>query len=421
MNKIAVIGTGISGMAAGYFLRNDHDVTFFERNDYAGGHTNTLLIDEDGKEIAIDSAFMVYNKITYPNFIRLLDELEVETQKTSMSFSVSHQPSGLEYSGTGFKGIFAQRRNMVNPKYYQMLLEIMRFNKISREVLDDERYRDYSLGQYVQEKNFSRDMVEKYLVPMSSAVWSMPVKAMMDFPILTLVRFFKNHGFLGVTTTYQWWTVTGGSRNYRDKILSHFQNKVHINRGIKKVVKKEDGVYLTDSKGEEHVFDKVIIAAHADQAIEMLGDQFEKEKQLLSYFPYQKNRCCLHTDEKVMPKTKRAWSSWNYRIINDDPENYVTSTIYYMNSLQKVSDKKNYFVSVNDAGEVDPSKVLWETEYDHPLFDGGSIKGQDQLPSLNEQGPVYFCGAYFKYGFHEDGLKSGIDVAEKILGRSVWS
>ena len=421
MSSIAVIGTGISGMAAGYFLRNDYDVTFFERNDYAGGHTNTLLIDEDGKEIAIDSAFMVYNKITYPNFVRLLDELNVETKKTKMSFSVSHQPSGLEYSGTGFNGIFAQKRNLISPRYYKMLLEIMRFNKTSIEVLEEEKYCDYSLKQYVDEKKFSRDMVEKYLIPMSSAVWSMPVTKMMDFPIVTLVRFFKNHGFLGVTTTYQWWTVAGGSRHYRDKVLSHFKGKVHIERGIINITKEDSGVRITDSRGEMHTFDKVIVAAHSDDAIAMLDEQFQEEKKLLAQCQYQKNRCCLHTDESIMPKAQGAWSSWNYRILNDNPENYLTSTIYHMNSLQNVSENKNYFVSVNDAGEVDPSKVLWEREYAHPLFDLGSIKAQKQLPQLNENGQVYFCGAYFGYGFHEDGLKSGIDVAEKILGKDVWS
>lgn len=421
MKKIAIIGTGISAMAAGYFLKDAYDITFFEKNGYPGGHTNTLMVDDDGDLIPIDSAFMVYNEVTYPYLTRLFKELDVETKNTNMSFSVQYTPSGLEYCGTGLSGLFAQRRTLLNPWHIRMLLDINRFNKDSLEVLDDPKYRDYSLEQYVKEHQYSKDMVYKYLIPMSSAVWSTPMDLMLKFPVVTLVRFFKNHGFLGLKTQHQWRTVVGGSESYKDKILAYFKGKVHLNRGIKKIERKESNVIIKDIEDKEYTFDKVICAAHADQTLPMLSGATAKEKDFLSKFKYQPNKATLHTDKSIMPKTKRAWSAWNYRITKDKNKNILPSTIYHMNKLQGVSEKNDYFVSINDAGEIDRSKVIWEKEYMHPLFSVEANKIQDRLPELNEKGPLYFCGAYFRYGFHEDGFVSGMNVAEKILNRKVWS
>ena len=420
MARIAIVGTGIAAMSAGYFLQKDHDITFFEKNDYIGGHTNTLMVDEDGQQIPIDSAFMVYNEVTYPNLTRLFERLDVETKNTNMSFSVQHLPSELDYCGTGLNGLFAQRRNLLNPKHYKMLMDINRFNKESIEVLNDSQYAEYSIDRYINEKGYGKDILYKYLIPMSSAVWSTPTEMMLEFPIVMLVRFFKNHGFLGLNTQHQWKTVEGGSRNYRAKLMANLNDRVQLNNGIVSVKRNEDHVVLEDAKGSEHKFDKVILGSHADQTLKMLKDKTDLEETLLSKFPYLENRVTLHTDESIMPKTKLAWSSWNYRIKENEKGQLDTSTIYYMNKLQGVSQNRDYFISVNELNEVDRSKIIWEHTYMHPLFGIDSIQIQPRLKELNKDGRVYFCGAYFRYGFHEDGLLSGIDVAKSILGRDVW-
>lgn len=419
MERIAIIGTGVSAMSAAYFLRNDYDVTFFEKDDYAGGHTNTLTIDEDGTPIYIDSAFMVFNHVTYPNLLKFFRQLDIKEKNTNMSFSVQHLPSGLEYCGTGLNGLFAQRKNLLSWKHIRMLLDINRFNKEAIEVLEDKHFIGYSIRNYFDEKGYGQAMLEQYLIPMSSAVWSTPPEQMLDFPIVTLVRFFKNHGFLGMTTQHQWKTLIGGSRQYRDKVMAMFPDRVHLNSEVVQVLRKPDGVELSLKDGNKHVFDRVIIASHADQSLRLLGDPTELERTLLSKFKYQPNQATLHTDDALMPKTRLAWSAWNYRIKKKE-DRLVPQTIYYMNRLQHVSQKKDYFVSINDDGDIDRSKIIWQKEYAHPLFDVGAIQAQDDLPKLNDNGKTFFCGAYFKYGFHEDGFTSGMNVAQKILNREVW-
>ena len=416
MESIAIIGTGIAGMGAAYFLKDRYDITFYERNNYPGGHTNTLTVDEDGKPIYIDSAFMVYNEKTYPNLTRLFRELDVKTMPTDMSFSVQHLSSGLEYCGTGLSGLFAQRKNIVSPSHWKMLLEMNRFNQEAIEILEADQYLSYSLYDYVKEKGYSDNFFYKFLVPISSAVWSTPPDLMLKFPAVTLVRFFKNHGFMGLTGHYQWRTVVEGSQRYRERILMPFKDKILLNNPIKEVRRQDGKVLVLDSRGEKREYDKVILASHADESLNILGDPTQQERDLLSKFKYQKNRAILHTDESIMPKEKRAWSSWNYRIGKKQP-----STIYWMNNLQQVSDKRNYFVSINAAGEVNPSKVLWDSEYTHPIYNVDSIQAQKELAELNKNGVVFFCGSYFKYGFHEDALTSGLDVARAITGEPLWN
>lgn len=419
MEKIAIIGTGVSGMSAAYFLRQNYDITFFEKEDYAGGHTNTLTIDEDGRAVHIDSAFMVFNHETYPNLIRFFRELGIEEKNTNMSFSVQHLSSGLEYCGTGLNGLFAQRKNILSPRHVNMLLDINRFNKEALEVLTDDKLAGLSIAEFFEERSYGEDMLNKYLIPMSSAVWSTPPEQMLDFPILTLIRFFKNHGFLGLKTQHQWKTVVGGSRMYRDKVMAMFKNKVYLNKGVEKIYRRDNKIEINTVKGEKQMFDKVIIAAHAPEALKLLGDPSEQESELLQHFKYQKNTTTLHTDASIMPRTKLAWSAWNYRI-KERGGRVVPSTIYYMNKLQHVSENKDYFVSINSDNDIDPEKIIWEKDYEHPLFDLKAIKAQEELPKLNDNGQTFFCGAYFKYGFHEDGFTSGMNVAEKILGMKMW-
>ncbi len=416
MQRIAIVGTGISGMAAAYALRGRYAITFYEKESFPGGHTNTLTVNEDGKDIFIDTAFMVYNEPTYPLLTRLFKELHVETKTTDMSFSVSHQASGIEFSGTGFDGLFSQRKNIFNASFWKLLLDIQRFSRESGEVLDNPRYESYSLAQYVNEKKYGPDLLNKFLIPMSSAVWSTPAAGMLVFPVATLVRFFTNHCFLGLKDHLQWRTCVGGSRQYRDKLLAVVKPTLLTGRAVKAVKRQRDGVMITDVSGVTESYDKVILACHSDEALAMLTDPTDLERELLSHFAYHRNRGCLHTDERVMPSTRKAWSSWNYRTQVDGH----ATTVYWMNKLQGVSDKKNYFMSINDPGIIDPSKIIYKTLFSHPVYNVASQSKQQHLPKLNMNGQVYFAGAYFRYGFHEDGLMAGIAAAEALAGEKLW-
>ncbi|MEO6882978.1 MAG: FAD-dependent oxidoreductase [Bacteroidia bacterium] len=413
MKKIAIIGTGIAGMGCGHLLKGIFDITFFEQNDYVGGHTNTITITEDGKDIFIDTGFMVFNHVTYPNLTALFAELNVPTKKTTMSFSVQHKPTNLEYCGSSLNGLFAQRKNIFSPRFIKMLLQINRFNEESLKLLDSKDSEHITLKEYAERNGYKKDLLYKYLIPMSAAVWSTPIDSMLDFPAATLIRFFKNHGFLGLKTQHQWYTVCNGSKSYRDIIMASFKNKVFVNNAVVKVKRENDQVKLTFKNGENKFFDKVIIAAHANQALKILENPSENEFRILSNFKYQKNKAILHTDESVMPKNKKIWSAWNY-LMDEKNNQIMPSTIYYMNALQQVSDKKNYFVSINDSGNIAENKILKTIDYEHPLFDVAAIKAQKELSILNQSEQIYFCGSYFNYGFHEDAFASAIQVADII-------
>lgn len=400
-------------MGCGHFLKEKYDITFYEQNDYVGGHTNTVTVDEGGKPIHIDTGFMVFNHVTYPHLTKLFSDLDVPTMRTSMSFSVQHVPSGLEYCGSGLNGLFAQRKNLFNPGFIRMLMQISRFNSESVKILDDEHYASHTLAQYIREMGFSEEMMYKYLIPMSAAVWSTPMDLMLEFPAVTLIRFFKNHGFLGLNTQHQWYTVKGGSRMYRDIIMKPFKEKTYVSRAAVKIRREGGKTVVHASDGSAQTFDKVILACHGDQALRMLADPTHDEQRILDKFRYQENIALLHTDESIMPGTKRTWSSWNYRI-EEKKGKLLPSTVYWMNSLQNVSQKKNYFVSINDPGNVHDSKILKEIKYEHPLFTVDAIKAQKELPRLNENGPVYFCGSYFRYGFHEDALMSSVELCARL-------
>lgn len=414
MEKLAIIGTGIAGMGCGHFLHKKYDLTIFEQDSYVGGHTNTEVVDEEGSPVYIDTGFMVFNFQTYPNLCRLFEDLKAPIKKTDMSFSVQHVPTGLEYCGSGINGLFAQRKNIFNVKYIKMLMQISRFNSESVKILDDPEFENYSLAQYIEKFGYGEDMLWKYLIPMSSAVWSTPMEEMLNFPIVTLVRFFKNHGFLGLNTQHQWYTLHNGSQSYRELLIAPFKDKIRINNGAVKIKRENNKVLVITADGIVHEFDKVILACHADQALRILEAPTPDEHRLLSPFHYQKNSATLHTDESVMPKSRLTWSSWNYRIEEREGKP-VPATIYWMNSLQDVSKKKNYFVSINAIpGTLDEKKILKTIDYEHPLFDVPAMKAQNELYRLNEKGPVYFCGSYFRYGFHEDAYASAVELCKKL-------
>lgn len=414
MKKLAIIGTGIAGMGCGHHLHKKYDITLFERNDYIGGHTNTISVDEGGTHVHMDTGFMVFNYVTYPYLGKLFEEINAPVKKTSMSFSVQHVPSGLEYCGSGLNGLFAQRKNIFNWRYIKMLRQISRFNAESVKILGNEKYRDYSVREYIKEFGYGEDMLWKYLIPMSSAVWSTPMELMLEFPIVTLIRFFQNHGFLGLNTQHQWHTLVDGSESYKKILIAPFRDRFVVGNGAKSVRRENGKAVVTTMDGSTHTFDKVIIAAHGDEALAMLEQPTGEEYRLLSCFKYQENVAAVHTDESVMPKTRATWSSWNYRIEERNGV-AVPTTIYWMNSLQGVSEKKNYFVSINPVeGSVDPAKLIRTINYTHPLFDVAAMKAQQELPRLNDDGPVYFCGSYFRYGFHEDAYMSAVELCSKL-------
>lgn len=414
MKDLAIVGTGIAGMGCAHLLKEKYRIQLFEKNNYVGGHTNTISVKEGARTVYMDTGFMVFNFVTYPHLTKLFEQIGAPIKKTSMSFSVQHVPTGLEYCGSGLKGLFAQRRNLVNPSYIRMLFDIARFNKLAVKVLDDERYANFSLADFMKAFGFGEDMLWKYLIPMSSAVWSTPMEKMLDFPVITLIRFFHNHGFLGLNTQHQWYTLENGSQAYREKLIAPFKDTIHVNKPVVKVVREGEKVALVFADGTQTFFDKVILACHANEALSLLEHPLPLERSLLSRFHYQNNLAVVHTDERVMPRTKKTWSSWNYRIETINGKR-LPSTIYWMNSLQGVSDTTNYFVSINPIVEqLDPSKIIRSIVYEHPLFDLPAIEAQKELHRLNERGPLYFCGSYFKYGFHEDAYKSAVDLCAVI-------
>ncbi len=418
MQKLAIIGTGIAGMGSAHFLQNNYDITLFEQNDYVGGHTNTVTVDEDSRAIKIDTGFIVFNHITYPNLTRLFAQLGVLTKKCDMSFGVQHKPTGLEYSGSGLGGLFAQWQNIFRPRHYRMLLQMKRFNEEASNDLESGFVRGLSMADYCARKGFGEDFLYKYLAPMSSALWSTPTDVTLKYPAEALIKFFKNHGLLGLDTQYQWYTVHHGSWQYRDKLIEPFKDRIRVNSKVVAVEQSGNQVQVTTESGERLMFDKVIMAGHADQSLKALKNPSDLQKDLLSKFEYQENIATLHSDDSVMPKKKKVWSAWNYLIAEKEGQ-LVSTTIYSMNILQKVSKRKEYFLSINDPGFVDPSKVLRVIKYDHPIFTVAGFEAQQKLSDLNKEGNIYFCGSYFRNGFHEDALWSAVILAEQLTGKSL--
>jgi uncharacterized protein len=427
MSRVAIIGTGIAGLGCAHFLNRHFDVTLFEQNTYVGGHSNTVSVEEPvtRRSLPVDTGFMVYNRVTYPNLTRLFDTLGVASKPTRMSFSVRHADSGLEYCGSSLNHLFAQRRNLLNRRFYRMLGTINRFNREALDALNDPANVNVTLGEFVQKRGYGSDFLSLYLAPMSSAVWSTPPELMHSFPAVTLLRFFHNHGFLGLNTQHPWLTVVGGSRSYVDQLVSPWRDRIRVGDGAAYVTRSGKGVRVTTVSGEDHVFDKAILACHADQALALLADPRPEESRLLREFKYQANTATLHTDSSVMPRTRRAWASWNYEINRGPTGEASTATHYWMNSLQGVSERENYFVSINRPWAIDSGRILRTIAYEHPLFNLGALHAQRELPRLNASAcgttDTYFAGSYFRYGFHEDALLSAVRLSELLLDRDPWS
>lgn len=408
--RIAIIGSGISGMACAHFLHPHHEITLFEKESRLGGHSNTVMAGDD----PIDTGFMVYNEVTYPLLTRLFRDLDVATKSTSMSFSVQHTGDGLEFNGGSLNLLFGQRKNLFRPRFWKMLLQINRFNKETVAELQKPEETQLTLEEYVEERGYGQDFLRWYLSPMAAAVWSSPPDKIAKFPAITLMRFWHNHGFLGLDTQHPWRTVVGGSKEYVKKITAPYLDRIRKGDPVVSI-SPDNEVRLASGKCEK--FDRVISAAHADQALALLAEPSSLEREILTAFPYQPNKAILHTDEQFMPKTKRCWASWNYRI-----DQGKHSTIYWMNSLQGARAPRNFFVSINPSAPIPAKHIIKELDYEHPLLDLKSIAAQKRVPELHAAGTNrYFCGAWQRYGFHEDGLRSAEQLCEVILGRSPWS
>ena len=405
--KIAIIGSGISGLTSAYILNKKHDITIYEKNDYIGGHTHTHKIPENNTTFNVDSGFIVYNENTYPNFIRLLDLLNVERQHSNMGFSVKTSYKDFEYSGNSIGSIFAKKSNMFNPYFLNMLKSILRFNKVSIKDLD-KIDASTSLIEYLKSKRFSSYFIKYYIVPMAAAIWSTSPKMILKMPALFFIKFFNNHGLLQVKNRPQWWVIKNGSKQYVKKIINQFNGTINLNTPVIKVSRNENQVIIK-TKTNSDVFDAVIFATHSDQSLRLLQDYSDDEKNILSKIKYQKNTALIHTDTSILPKRKNAWSSWNYLLNKDDDT--VTLT-YNMNILQSLNASKTYCVTINDCDLVDKDKIIKKINYEHPLFTKDTIESQNNKNLINGVNNTYFCGAYWGNGFHEDGVNSALDVCK---------
>jgi len=412
--KIAIIGTGISGLTCGYYLHRQHDITLYEANDYIGGHTATVDVEVEDKNYAVDTGFIVYNDRTYPNFIALMDEIDVEGRPSQMSFSVRNDSNGLEYNGHTISTLFAQRRNWLNPKFYSFILEILRFNRMVKEIASEDKQGKSTLGDFLAQHKFSDYFCDNYILPMGAAIWSSTLADMRAFPLQFFARFFLNHGLLDITNRPQWYVIKGGSREYIPALTKGFSDRIRLSTPVESVHRDSAGV-IVRANGEVERFDQVIFACHSDQAKKLLHDASTVESNILQGLAYQANEVTLHTDEQLLPKRKAAWASWNYWLDGSSSEQSRAPTLTYnMNILQHIQSPCTFCVSLNSSAQIDPDKVLKRFVYHHPVFNQETINAQARRNEINGVSKTWFCGAYWYNGFHEDGVRSALDVVRGI-------
>lgn len=412
--KIAIIGTGISGLGAAYLLNADHDITVYEKNDYLGGHSRTIEVPTGSSVTPVDTGFIVFNNWNYPNLMGLFQELDVPYQKSDMSFGVSIDDGWLEY-GSG--GMFAQKRNWLRPAYYGMLVDILRFNKQALSYI--ERDADISLQQCLDELNMGAWFRRYYLLAMGAAIWSCPVDTIMKFPARTFLQFFKNHGLLSVNNRPQWYTVTGGSREYVSRLSQGFKDKIKMNCGVKSVAPNDGNVSVEDTQGHVETFDQVIFSCHADEALKMINEPAPYEG-IIGAFDYQENEIIVHRDTSFMPREKKCWASWVYLSEGRDDHKQCVSLSYWMNNLQGLDPAYPLIVTLNPGRRPDENSILDEHTFSHPVFDLKAIKAQEKIKDIQGRKGLWFCGAYQRYGFHEDGLLSAVNVAKSIGAKIPW-
>jgi len=411
--NIAIIGSGVSGLTAAYLLSKKHQVTVFEKNDTIGGHTATVDIEKNGKPYAIDTGFIVFNDKTYPHFLSLLAEIGIGQQATEMSFSVHNCQTGLEYNGHNLDTLFAQRRNLFKPTFWVLVKEILRFNKLCKRIYENNTYQaGMTLGAFLKTNHFNAFFAEHYILPMGAAIWSSSLAQMEDFEFRFFVQFFHNHGLLNIADRPQWYVVPKGSRSYLTPLCAPFKERIHLNSQIKQITRQDGKVQITFADTVTQVFDDVVIACHSDQALALLGDASEEETSILSAMPYSENSVVLHTDTALLPNRKKAWASWNYQLSDDRSK--PASVTYNMNILQGIESDDTFCVTLNQKEAIDPTKILREFVYHHPIFSSESIQAQQQRPTICGRHHTHFAGAYWYNGFHEDGVKSAVEVAQRF-------
>jgi len=412
--KIAIVGGGISGVTAAWYLSKQHEVSLFEANDYIGGHTDTHQIDIDGNTWSVDTGFIVFNEYNYPNFSQLLRELEVDAFDTEMSFSVHNADTGLHYNATNLNKLFCQRKNLVNPNFYRMIRDIVRFYKQSPDILKQPN-NTQTVGEYLKKHHYSDVFIHDHLIPMACALWSGPSVSLLEMPVRYLIAFMANHKMLSLTRRLQWRVVDGGSNQYINQFIKRFSGQIHHSSAVEKIQRIDNGVIVTVN-GQEQSFDAVVLACHSDQALSILADSSYDEATVLGNIDYQKNHMQLHTDESVLPPNKAAWASWNVYVSPALQEKCTVS--YHMNTLQKLEAPVEFVVSLNSAERVDPEKVLVERHYAHPVYNEKTMAAQQRWADISGQRQTYFCGAYWGWGFHEDGVRSALNVVQQINGKA---
>jgi predicted NAD/FAD-binding protein len=407
--KIAIIGSGISGNTLAYYLNPHHQIALFESNDRIGGHSHTHHIDIFNQKVSVDTGFIVFNKKTYPNFLKLLHELKVPYENSAMSFSVKDSQKDFEYNGTNLNALFAQRKNFINPSFYKMIREILRFNKSSIILLSGDE--EISLGDYLKRERYSDFFKKYYILPMGSAIWSSNIKTMMQFPAKFFIQFFNNHGMLNINDRPQWLTISGGSINYVDKMIKPFRKKIKLNQNIKYVERKKDHIAI-HHKDRVEKFDWVFFACHSDEALKLIKSPSFHEKNILKAIPYTDNEVILHYDDHFMPKRKLAWAAWNYHI--DDNANSPASLTYNMNILQNLKTEVPLLVTLNPLQKINKKKIIKTLSYAHPQYSLRSIEAQSKYHLISGVNRTSFAGAYWGNGFHEDGVKSALDAIQQF-------
>ena len=401
--KIAIIGSGIAGNVVAHHLHREHDITVFESAAHIGGHTHTHNIELDGERHQIDTGFIVFNDWTYPNFIALLNELGVESQPSAMSFSVRHEQTGLEYNGTSLNSLFAQRLNVLRPSFHRMIRDILHFNRTAPQILDSKE--EFSLGDYLARESYSRPFIDNYLVPMGAAIWSTDPARMLAFPARFFVRFFHNHGMLSVDQRPQWRAIRGGSARYVDKLIAPFKHRIRVNTPVERLWRMPDRVMVKARDAEAERFDYVFLACHSDQALHMLADPSALEREVIGAITYQPNEAVLHTDTSLLLRKKLAWAAWNYHV--GAGQSAATLT-YNMNILQNLRSRHTYCVTLNRTADIAPGKIIKRLNYDHPLYTPAGVTAQQRQHDVNGVNRTFYCGAYWRYGFHEDGVVSAL-------------
>ena len=407
--KIAIVGSGISGNTIAHLLHKKHNITLFEKNNRIGGHSHTHNIEINGSPISVDTGFIVFNKKTYPLFSSLLRELDVAHEDSKMSFSVFSKKTGLEYNGTSLNTLFSQRRNIFNPKFIKMIFEILRFNKESLGLLTTSK--ELSLGDYLAKNTYSDYFLKNYILPMGSAIWSSNLETMIKFPAKFFVTFLHNHGMLNINNRPQWLTISNGSKSYVQKLCYPFIDNIRLNSNIKFIERKSNKVIVHSKYGSEN-FDYIFMACHSNEALAILKDASNNEKEILGAIPYTNNEVYLHTDSSIMPKYKLSWAAWNYNI--DSKESEPITLTYNMNILQNIKIETPVLVTLNPKGCIDPKKIIKKLNYAHPTFSIDSINAQKKHPIISGINRTFFAGAYWGNGFHEDGVKSAYDSVKQL-------